>query len=52
VWVVDVNEQSVRVYRDPSQSGYKTSVTVAGQDAVASLALPDVRLAVADLFPR
>jgi Uma2 family endonuclease len=51
VWVVDVNEQAIRVYRDPSPTGYKTSFTVAGDGSVASLALPDVRIVVSDLFP-
>lgn len=51
VWVVDVNEQAIRVYRDPSASGYKTSFTVAGEGSVASLVLPDVRIVVSDLFP-
>ena len=41
VWVVDVNEQAIRVFRDPSAAGYKTSFTVAGEDSVTSLALPD-----------
>jgi Uma2 family endonuclease len=45
-------EQAVRVYRDPSASGYKTSFTVAGESSVPSLVLPDVRIVVSDLFPR
>ena len=51
VWVVDVNEQAIRVFRDPSAAGYKTSFTVAGKDSVTSLALPDVCMVVSDLFP-
>jgi Uma2 family endonuclease len=52
VWVVDVNEQAIRVCRDPSANGSKTSFTVAGEGSVASLVLPDVRSVVSDLFPR
>jgi Uma2 family endonuclease len=52
VWVVDVNEQAVRVYRDPSAVGYKTSFTVNGGDQVASRVLPEVQFAVSELFPR
>ncbi|HUE87206.1 MAG TPA: Uma2 family endonuclease [Vicinamibacterales bacterium] len=52
VWVIDVNEQAIRVYRDPSASGYKTSFTVTGQNSVASVALPDVRVVVSNLFPQ
>jgi Uma2 family endonuclease len=51
VWVIDVNEQAIRVYRDPTASGYKTSFTVTGQDNVASVALPDVHVVVSSLFP-
>jgi hypothetical protein len=51
-WVVDVNEQAVRVYRDPSASGYKTSFTATGKDAVTSVGLSDVSLIVSDMFPR
>lgn len=52
VWVVDVNERAIRVYRDPTASGYKTGFTVAGQGRVATVALPDVHVVVSDLFPK
>lgn len=52
VWLIDVKEQTIRAYRDPSASGYKTSFTVAGEGSVASLVLPVVRVVVSDLFPR
>jgi Uma2 family endonuclease len=51
VWVVDVNEQAVRVYREASANGYKTSFTVSGKDVVTSAALSDVSIAVSDMFP-
>jgi Uma2 family endonuclease len=50
-WIVDVNEQTIRAYRDPSASGYKTTFTVARDGSVASFVLPDVRIIVSDLFP-
>jgi len=52
VWVVDLNEQAVRVYREPSASGYKTAFTVAGDNSLAVLALPEVAVALLELFPR
>jgi Uma2 family endonuclease len=38
LWVVDVNERVIRVYRDPSVSGYRTSFTAAGDGRVAAAA--------------
>jgi Uma2 family endonuclease len=51
VWVVDVNSRAIRVYRDPDPAGYRTTITATGDDIVASLALPEVRLRVAEVFP-
>ena len=42
VWVVDLRERAVRVYRDPSPSGYKTSFYVAGDEQLAALAMPQL----------
>ncbi len=53
VWVVDVQEQerAVRVFRDPSASGYRTSFTVSGGESVTALALPAAVVALPALFP-
>jgi Uma2 family endonuclease len=50
-WVVDLQERSLRVFRDPSASGDRASFTVSGKDEVSVDALPAVRVAVAALFP-
>jgi len=50
-WVIDVQERVVRVFRDPSASGYRTSFTVSGGESVAALALPAIVVPVAALFP-
>jgi Uma2 family endonuclease len=50
-WVVDLQERAVRVFRDPSASGYRTSFAVSGEAKVNATALPAVELAVAALFP-
>lgn len=50
-WVVDLQERAVRVFRDPSASGYRASFTVSGGGSVAPLALPAVDVAFSELFP-
>ncbi|MCI0652577.1 MAG: Uma2 family endonuclease [Planctomycetes bacterium] len=52
VWVVDVNERVVRVYREPSASGYQTSFTAAGDQRIAAIALPEVWLEPRELFSK
>jgi len=52
VWVVDLPKRAVRVYRDPLADGYKTTFTATGEEIVSAAALPEVRLAVRDLFSR
>jgi Uma2 family endonuclease len=47
LWVVDVQDRSVRVFREPSASGYRASFTVAAGQSVSCLALPAVTLAPA-----
>ncbi len=51
-WVVDVQGRAVRVFRDPGASGYRTSLTVSGEESVSALALPAVIVAVSALFPK
>ncbi len=50
-WVVDVQERAVRVFRDPSPSGYRTSFTLSGGESVTALVLPAVVAALPALFP-
>jgi len=50
-WVVDLQERVVRVFRDPSASGYRTSFAVTGAAKVSASALPRVEIAVATLLP-
>ena len=50
-WVFDTEERSVRVHRDPSSTGYRTTFTVAGDGEVAPLALPDFPVALRAVFP-
>lgn len=50
-WVVDLQERALRVFRDPSASGYRTSFTVSAKETVKPAALPEATIEVAALFP-
>lgn len=50
-WVIDLSERAVRVFRDPSPSGYRASFTLQGDESVTALALPAIVVPVAALFP-
>ena len=51
-WVVDVDSDVVRVFRDPDANDYRTSFSVAGGERVRALAMPRVEIAVSELFPK
>lgn len=51
VWVVDVNAAAVRVYREPTAGAYRVSFTASGEERVASLLVPQVWVALRELFP-
>lgn len=51
LWIVDVGESVVRVYREPSASGYRESFTAGRGERVACVLLPEVFVAVPELFP-
>ena len=43
--------RAVHVFQDPTASGYRTSFIAAGGDELAAVALPSLRLRVAEVFP-
>jgi Uma2 family endonuclease len=51
VWVVNLPERALEVYRAPGPSGYQDRQTHQRGARVAPLAFPELRLAVADLLP-
>ena len=51
-WVVDLQEKAVRVFRDPSENGYRASFTATAGESVSVLALPEVVIALPELFPK
>ena len=50
-WVVDLQERALRVFREPSASGYRTGFTVSGAEKVTALALPEVVIGLSAIFP-
>lgn len=49
-WVVDLGEECVEVFREPSPSGYRSRRTHRGGEPLHPLAFPDVALDPAQLF--
>ena len=52
VWIVDLNELTIEVYREPSYSGYKSRTMLSAGDQGCPLAFPDVAVDVGDLLKR
>jgi Uma2 family endonuclease len=50
LWLVDLTQETIAVYRDPTPDGYRTSWTVRRGDRLAPLAFPDREFAVADIL--
>ena len=50
VWVVDLAQRAVHIFRGADPGGYRSSFIVAGGQKM-SPALPDISLAVSELFP-
>jgi len=50
-WVVDVNERTIHVFREPGEGGYTTTFAAPMGRSVASVALPQVVVEVSELFP-
>jgi Uma2 family endonuclease len=50
-WVVNLQDNSLEVYRDPHQDRYRFQTVLRGGDTVRLLARPDHAIAVADLLP-
>lgn len=51
LWVVDINDRAVRIYRDPAADGYRSASVAQVGERVACAALPEVAVEVAELFP-
>ena len=51
VWVVDVSERAIRIFRDPAEGGYGATFAAQVGERIACAALPEVALGIAGLFP-
>ncbi len=51
VWLVDLPQDTITAYRDPTPSGYRTARVFRRGEQIAPNAFPDRALAVADLLP-
>ena len=52
VWIVNLTEQTVEVYREPHFAGYTSTTVLRAGDQVAPQAFPDVTVDVAELLKR
>lgn len=50
VWLIDLQQGTLTVYRDPAPDGYRTAHELHRGDSIAPAAFPDRALAVADLL--
>jgi Uma2 family endonuclease len=50
VWIEDLQNDLILVYRDPSDGAYKTTLTFHRGDSISPVAFPDKTLAVDDLL--
>ncbi len=52
VWIANLNEQTIEVYRQPHFAGYGSKVILGAGDKASPQAFPDVSLDVAELLKR
>lgn len=52
VWLVDVNEQIVEVYQQPTAAGYQLLQKFTRGESLSITALPDVNISVDEIFGR
>ena len=52
VWLVNLNELTVEIYREPHFTGYGSKTVVSASDTAAPLAFPDAAVDVAELLKR
>jgi hypothetical protein len=52
VWIINLPDQTVEIYRDPQDGGYASTVILRPGSQASPLAFPDVALEVADLVGR
>jgi len=51
VWLIDLQQERVEIYRQPSSDGYRQILLPAKTERIAPALLPDVSFLIADLLP-
>ncbi len=52
VWIVNLNDETIEVYREPHFTGYGSKAVLQTHDEAASLTFPDAAVKVAELLKR
>ncbi len=51
VWLVDLEQDTITIYRDPTPDGYHSARVARRGDEVAPITFPDRAIAIADILP-
>ncbi len=51
VWIVNLKNKTLEVYREPSPNGYASVSTLDQSQTVSPLSFPDIQLPIRDIFP-
>jgi Uma2 family endonuclease len=49
-WVVDIKNRQVRIFRDPTQTGYGSQLMLTETHSVSPLAFPEIALSIASIL--
>jgi Uma2 family endonuclease len=49
-WLVDVNDRSLTIYRQPTPTGYQITKTLTREESLSLLAFPEVTINVSEIF--
>jgi Uma2 family endonuclease len=52
VWIVNLNEATLEVYREPHFTGYGSKTVLAAEDHIAPQLFPDAVVSVSELLRR
>ena len=50
-WVVDIQNRQVRIFRDPTPTGYGSQLILTETHSVSPLAFPEIALSIASILP-
>jgi Uma2 family endonuclease len=50
-WVIDIKNRQVRIFRDPTPTGYSSQLILTETHSVSPLAFPEISFAIASILP-